>query len=193
MGVRTKRVRPDPQASHPVDCCVTLKKTPAWIKLSVIIIIIIIRGSLMKFLKLSVLSLIMGLWSMHALAAMQPLASAGDIAEGRAFLLSEPQEMGYYTKDGKEGNVTFTCRLTRDASDDGSSEVGVGLYTGKNFDTPINKGARLILEAGKTQLNFGPYTWKLIDSGKNVTNGNIKLMLLQGTNVTVQCKEGTEI
>lgn len=93
-----------------------------------------------------------------------------DIAEGKSFKVTNGEEVSYY-KDGKSGEVNFTCTLS-------GEHVNAILYPSKNFLANLPA----ILESG----NNGPYKWKLHKVGYDY--GKINVRLLRGEEAVIQCK-----
>lgn len=120
----------------------------------------------MKFAKLFIPAFLL---STAAIAF--PMFQAGDIADGAKMDISLFQVASYYKK-GTSGTVKFICDLE-------GKKIEATLMGGKNFDsnsiTRLSKGTN------------GPFTWELKDNGYDA--GNIKVTLLKGSHVTVQCQE----
>jgi len=104
----------------------------------------------------------------------QVFDQAGDIAEGLPYDFTQHNgSIASYYKMGTSGTVTFTCVLT-------GYDPQATLYPGKNFSF---ENPSAVLESGMN----GPYKWTLSDQHED--NGNIKVKLVKGKSVVVQCKE----
>jgi opacity protein-like surface antigen len=105
---------------------------------------------------------------------------AGNIDDGQKWTLQALGDTASYYKEGKSGNVKFTCELEpTDASD--NSMLAAWLHSGKNFGILH----QVLLKKGMN----GSYTWTLEDRGE--TTGNIKVSLIKGDKnkqATIQCK-----
>lgn len=95
---------------------------------------------------------------------------AGDIREGKTYLLTLFNGPASYYKDGTAGNLSFKCYLN-------GGDTKAALYPGKNFS--LNMPA--VLTPGEN----GPFTWTLRNMGYQ--NGNIKVLLLNGIVAEIRC------